>query len=98
MTFSFTHSTLFFIYSGSGFGSLRNDNDANCTYEGDNNVLMQQSSNWLLSLHKKIKVPFKSPLGSVAFLYEKKTFRPPTSVEQICRIDGEQTLVTLILF
>ncbi|KAK6637955.1 hypothetical protein RUM44_008378 [Polyplax serrata] len=82
----------------SGFGSLRNDNDANCTYEGDNNVLMQQSSNWLLSLHKKIKVPFKSPLGSVAFLYEKKTFRPPTSVEQICRIDEIISMYQWLLF
>lgn len=79
---------VFFSSLGSGFGSLRDDNDANCTYEGDNNVLMQQSSNWLLSLYKKINIPFESPLESVKFLYEKKNYCPPTSVEEICSIPG----------
>lgn len=54
----------------SGLGDLRNDNDANCTYEGENNVLIQQASNWLLGLHAKGFKSFAqaSPMGSAAFL------------------------------
>ncbi|XP_059081169.1 peroxisomal acyl-coenzyme A oxidase 3-like [Tigriopus californicus] len=48
-------------------GDLRNDNDANCTYEGDNNVLLQQTSNWLSTLDPTSP----SPLGSTSFLERK---------------------------
>ncbi|XP_046681221.1 peroxisomal acyl-coenzyme A oxidase 3-like [Homalodisca vitripennis] len=53
-----------------GLSDLRNDHDANCTYEGDNNVLQQQTSNWLVSLwaRKHERDVFSTPLGSVAFL------------------------------
>jgi acyl-CoA oxidase len=68
--------TNFSKFEASGFGQLRNDNDANCTYEGDNNVLLQQTSNWLLQLwaekkrNGKNRIQFSSPLGSVHFLQD----------------------------
>lgn len=54
----------------SQLGELRNDNDAAITYEGENAVLTQQASNWLLNLWRKGVKAFKeaSPLGSADFL------------------------------
>ncbi|KAJ9582391.1 hypothetical protein L9F63_003244, partial [Diploptera punctata] len=54
----------------SGFGDLRNNFDASVTYEGDNNVLIQQTSNWLLRQWNKVFEgdQVASPYNTVTFL------------------------------
>ncbi|CAG5051017.1 unnamed protein product [Parnassius apollo] len=54
----------------STLGDLRNDNDANCTYEGENSLLLQQSSNWLLNVwpRRNNLTPEDTPFGSLKFL------------------------------
>jgi len=56
--------------SASGLGDLRNNFDASVTYEGDNNVLIQQTSNWLLRQWNKIREGegVASPYNTVDFL------------------------------
>ncbi|XP_059618294.1 peroxisomal acyl-coenzyme A oxidase 3-like [Phlebotomus argentipes] len=56
-------------------GDLRSDNDASCTYEGANNVVIQQTSNWLLATlfrgHEEFRS--KSPYGSASFFADLPT-------------------------
>ncbi|XP_072751455.1 peroxisomal acyl-coenzyme A oxidase 3-like [Anoplolepis gracilipes] len=56
----------------SRLGDIRADNDANCTYEGENNILIQQASNWLLNQWTNVinGRPVPSPLGSADFLVD----------------------------
>lgn len=57
-------------FTAAGFGELRNNQDATLTYEGENWVLIQQTSNFLLKLLPNISegVEVTSPLGSIDFL------------------------------
>ncbi|XP_077292110.1 peroxisomal acyl-coenzyme A oxidase 3-like [Arctopsyche grandis] len=53
------------------FGELRNNHDPSVTYEGDNNVLGQQTSNWLLrqlDVSQTKKQPVQSPFKTITFI------------------------------
>lgn len=56
-------------------GDLRNIQDPSLTYEGDNNVLVQQTSNWLLRQWSSVNKEFRvaSPLDTCSFLTEHKS-------------------------
>uniref|UniRef100_A0A0K8TTB3 Acyl-coenzyme A oxidase n=1 Tax=Tabanus bromius TaxID=304241 RepID=A0A0K8TTB3_TABBR len=53
----------------SNLGELRNNHDPSCTYEGDNNVLGQQTSNWLLRQWNNDHL--ESPIGTANFLLQR---------------------------
>lgn len=56
-------------------GDIRADNDANCTYEGENNVLVQQASNWLINQWSNVinGKGILSPLNSANFLMQAES-------------------------
>ncbi|XP_021962932.1 peroxisomal acyl-coenzyme A oxidase 3 isoform X2 [Folsomia candida] len=77
-----------------GIGPMRDDNDSNCTYEGDNNVLLQQASNWLIKLWGEYSsgrtLVNEGPLGSLSFLNNvgqtlSSTFNPNSSHRDLLR-------------
>ncbi|CAG9817104.1 unnamed protein product [Phaedon cochleariae] len=78
-----------------GLGDIRNEHDANLTYEGENHVLIQQTSNWLLKMWPAVlqRKPISSPLKSIDFLsngleiLEKSRFSAK-SVEEVIRLDS----------
>lgn len=53
----------------SNLGELRNNHDPSCTYEGDNNVLGQQASNWLI---RQLENGVENPDGTANFLIRRE--------------------------
>lgn len=70
-------------------GELRANNDPALTYEGDNNVLSQQTSNWLMKQWRVPDTP-NSPLGTANFLMRKKEIRGRT-YEKVVKEHGAES-------
>lgn len=54
------------VLSVNQLGEIRGDNDANLTYEGDNNVLLIQTSNYLLAALQSVR------RGEQRYCYSRK--------------------------
>lgn len=76
--------------TAAGIGNLRNDNDANCTYEGENSMLLQQTSNWLLNVWSRRDQPgfADTPFGSIQFLARHQDLLAET-----CRWNSKEEIV-----
>ncbi|KAL0099822.1 hypothetical protein PUN28_019911 [Cardiocondyla obscurior] len=87
----------------SRLGDIRAQNDANCTYEGENNVLIQQASNWLLNQWANTiegqVVP--SPLNTADFLMNAEqilsTKFNQTTVEDVLKPESMIKIIFLLL-
>lgn len=81
-----------------GLADMRNNSDANCTYEGDNNVILQQTSNWLVQMwlkrhNEKVRPYFTTLFNSVHFLLDGdeilRTKFSPAIVDELAHPEGK---------
>lgn len=95
--------TLFFVLVA-GLGDIRNDHDANLTYEGENHVLIQPAGNFLLKLWPLVlaRKPISSPLQSINFLTNGLDILSAkfmaTSVEEMCNPNSKQFIYYVIFW
>jgi acyl-CoA oxidase len=71
-------------------GAFRDDNDVNLTWEGDNNVLIQQTSKFLLDSLRKLIEGQSLPYPSLEFLkpfHDSESKWPPANEDEILAND-----------
>ncbi|XP_043467952.1 peroxisomal acyl-coenzyme A oxidase 3-like [Leptopilina heterotoma] len=78
----------------SRLGEMRDSNDPSATYEGENTVLIQQASNWLLNQWDNFKrgKGISTPLGTAGFIktsvYILSQKFHATSIEETLKLDN----------
>lgn len=72
-----------------GFGDMASNHEPTVTYEGDNNVLVQQTSNWILRQWNELQggSTIISPLASVGFLVKSQV-----TLQKKFNFDGQSRL------
>lgn len=61
-----------FVFKASALGDLRSNHDPRVTFEGDNTVLLQQTSNWLLKVFSDQNTDFTVyPASEIAFVTKR---------------------------
>lgn len=77
----------------SNLGELRNNHDPSCTYEGDNNVLGQQATNWLL---RQWENGVENPQGLAEFIQRRDTTLEKT-FEKVIKHQSVKSIEFLIV-
>lgn len=85
-----------FFTSVAGLGDIRNEHDANLTYEGENHVLIQQTANYLLKFWPMVlqNQTISSPLQSMNFLSNGLQILTSKfnaeSIEEMCNLNSKK--------
>lgn len=89
-------SYIIFFFLAAALGDVRDEHDPNLTYEGENHVLIQQTTNWLLKFWPQIlnNKKISSPLQSIDFLTNgqdilKNSRFNFSNVDEMCRPESK---------
>lgn len=91
---------LYLRFVASELGDLRNNHDASISYDGDANILTQQTSNWLIKCWKTFLVtekPADAPLNSINFFSQAKQILNTKCVLTEWKADSNANPINVLL-